>query len=151
MTEYLINAVNEIKTLVSESENAETLTQILQATKIQAQLDIITALYDDFVIDDITKIVKVASDQLGDIVDDVYTQLVRIEDELEYHKTRYFSYLRTPYIDSPTRKLERLHPEMSKKVEFFVTAINIFYVKEDQYVPASVSAPSKSFLEKLLD
>ena len=102
------------------------LSAILEELDIHATLQVIDSLleevpenYND------NKSLHTCIHNVNEIIEKIKENLGKINNEVEYHKTKYFNYWRTPQYETDVKKLKKLKPILDKRLKLFINVLKI--------------------------
>nr|QBK87489.1 MAG: hypothetical protein LCMAC201_03990 [Marseillevirus LCMAC201] len=121
----LAGALADLYLFIKSSTYNEQLEQVLRDLDIKAELDVVRALLDDLANITECRVVKVSSDQVKESVELIHRELQEIQQELEYHKTRYFYYWRIPSYDRNIRHLRNHRDILRKRRELLISILGV--------------------------
>ena len=157
----LAGAIGDLYLFIKSSSYNEELEQVLQDLDIKAELDVVQALLEDVAHHTECRAVKVSSDQVKESVDKIHNELKDIQQEFEYHKTRYFSNWRTPSYKAFLRNLKKHRDVLRKRRELLISVLSIQGNLQNNIINKTLQSqsikspcpinPKKTFLNKWLD
>ncbi len=160
----LAGALGDLYLFIKSSAYNEQLEQVLRDLDIKAELDVVQALLDDLADHPERRVIKVSSAQVKESVELIHKELKGIQQELDYHKTRYFYTWRTPSYDSNIHRLRKHRDILRKRRELLISVLAVQRKlrrrnpkgKAAPPLPATrkdseTLEPKKSFLDRLLE
>jgi hypothetical protein len=121
----LTSALGDLYTFIKCSAYQDHFDQLLIELDLKSELDVVQALLQDLADHRECRAVKVASDQLRESVECILQHLKEIQDELEFHKTRYFNSWRTPNCGSSIQKLQFQRDLFRKRRELLLSVLKV--------------------------
>jgi len=119
----LSGALGDLYLFIKGSIYNDLLEKVIKELDIKSELDIVQAILFDLSNYNENRIIKVSSEQVKNTVNDIHHELKEIQKELEYHKTRYMCYWRTPNYTDNLIRLKTFRDILRKRRELLISVL----------------------------